>query len=218
MRNRRQFITTSLGVSSLTAWIEALAMGQKPLQNGIRRLKGDVQLNDKLAALEQAVLPGDTLRTGPQSEVVYVTGNSAYLLRENTVVQTAQDGSTGVLRLITGKALAAFGPGPRRIETQAATIGIRGTACYFEASNQQLYFCLCYGSADVQSVADPSQSKSYTTRYHDMPMYISAVPGQTIFRPAPMINHKDAELILLEETVGRQPPFVSDAAAPVSSY
>jgi hypothetical protein len=218
MRTRRKFISQTAAIGSLAAMVDALAMGQKPLQNGIRRLRGDVQLNDKLAALEQAVLPGDTLRTGPQSEVVYVAGNSAYLLRENTVLQTAQDGSTGVLRLISGKVLAAFGPGPRRIETQAATIGIRGTACYLEATNQQLYFCLCYGSADVQSLADASQSKSYTTRYHDMPMYISAVPGQTIFRPAPMINHKDAELVLLEEAVGRKPPFVSDTAPPASSY
>jgi hypothetical protein len=173
MNTRRRFISHTLGWSSLAGLTNALAMGQQPLQNGIRRMRGEVRLNGKPARLDQAVLQGDTVTTGPNSEVLYVMG-------------------------------------AKRLETPAATIGIRGTACYLETMESQLYFCLCYGTADVQPLADRSQARSLTTRYHDTPLYIGqrTGAGSPAILPAPVINHRDLELILLEEAVGRRPPFL----------
>ncbi|MDZ7893204.1 MAG: FecR domain-containing protein [Rhodoferax sp.] len=218
MSNRRQFIANSVAISSLGGLVDALAMGQRPLQSGIRRIKGEVFLNGGVARIEQAILPGDTISTGALSETVFVMGDNAYLLREKSSLQFAQDEVVSVLRLISGKALAVFGPGPKRIETRAATVGIRGTACYMEAQEIQLYFCLCYGTADIKPLANPGLARSVTTRYHDMPMYISYDSSQPVLRPAPVINHRDSELVLLEETVGRQPPFVQKPAGEPSRY
>ncbi|WP_296510548.1 FecR domain-containing protein [Rhodoferax sp.] len=215
---RRQFISKSIAFSSLGGLVNALAMGRLPLVTGVRRVVGEVLLNGQPAKLDQIVMPGDTISTGAQSEVVYVMGNNAYLMREKSTMQFAQEGLVGVLRLVTGKALAVFGPGPKRIETAVATIGIRGTACYMETQEQRLYFCLCYGTADIRPLADATQVKSLTTRYHDMPLYIGSETGPAVFRPAPVINHRDVELIMLEETVGRQPPFMANKSSSDSSY
>lgn len=194
----------------------ALANGTKPLPNGIRSLRGEAWVNEAPARIDQAVLPGDTVRTGARSEVVYVMGNSAYLMREDSVVRFASDGAVGVLRIVTGKVLAVFGPGAKRIETRTATVGIRGTACYIESGEAQVYFCLCYGSAEIRPLADPSQAQTLTTRYHDAPLTIGADTAKPLLQAAPVLNHRDAELTLLEATVGRVPPFQGRPAS--SSY
>lgn len=219
MSTRRRFLSQTAGLSSLAALTDALAMGQMPLLHGIRRVKGDVRLNGAPARVDQAVLQGDTIATGAGSEVIYVMGNNAYLMRDNSTVQFMQDGAVGVLRLITGKVLAVFGPGAKRIETPAATIGIRGTACYMEAlETQPLYFCLCYGTADIQPLADAAQARTLTTTYHDAPLYIGNDTGKPLLEKAPVKNHRDLELILLEEAVGRQPPFMQRRSRESNSY
>ena len=202
-------------MASLT---NALAMGQHPLKSGVRRIKGDVRLNGAPARVDQPVLPGDNMTTGANSEVLYVMADNAYLMRENTTIQFLQDGAVSVLRLITGKVLAVFGPGRKRLETPAATIGIRGTACYMETEESRLYFCLCYGTADIQPLADASQARTLTTQYHDAPLYIGKQPGKTVVEPAPVINHRDLELVMLEETVGRQPPFMQLKNRDINGY
>ncbi len=192
----------------MAALAHALAMGTHPLPGGIRRISGDVRLNGKPAKVDQAVLPGDTIATGARSEVLYVMANNAYLMRDHSVIQFVQEGAVGVMRLITGKVLAVFGPGPKRLETPLATIGIRGTACYLETMQTKLYFCLCYGTADIQPLADAAQARSLTTQHHDAPLYIGSEAGTPLLEAAPIKNHRDMELILLEETVGRHPPFM----------
>lgn len=219
MSTRRRFLSQTAGLSTLAGLTDVLAMGQMPLLHGIRRVKGDVRLNGAPARVDQAVLQGDTIATGAGSEVIYVMGNNAYLMRDNSTVQFMQDGAVGVLRLITGKVLAVFGPGAKRIETPAATIGIRGTACYMEALDAQpLYFCLCYGTADIQPLADAAQARTLTTMYHDAPLYIGSDTGKPLLEKAPVKNHRDLELILLEEAVGRRPPFMQRRAGESNSY
>jgi len=219
MWTRRQFTSQTAGLGSLAALTNALAMSQQPLQPGVRRIRGDVRINGAPALVDQAVLQGDTIATSAGSEVVYVMGSNAYLMRDNSSVQFIQDGAAGVLRLITGKVLGVFGPGAKRIETPAATIGIRGTACYLEALDAQpLYFCLCYGTADIQPVADATQARTLTTTYHDAPLYIGKEPGKPLLEKAPVKNHRDLELVLLEEAVGRQPPFLQRRTRESSGY
>ncbi|HNM82135.1 MAG TPA: hypothetical protein PKL28_13845, partial [Rhodocyclaceae bacterium] len=99
-----------------------------------------------------------------------------------------------------------FAKGERQIVTPSATIGIRGTGCYIEASPERVYFCLCYGSAEVVPSAAPHQAETYSTRHHDHPLYILP-DGRRSMVPAGVSNHSDAELIELESLVGRTPPF-----------
>jgi hypothetical protein len=207
MTQRRSVLQT-LALSTWVAWAQqAIAAGQAPMPPGLRRVRGEVQINGLAAREGQVVLPGDTLSTGPQSEVIVVMGANAFLVRDNTRLAWLADIATGVLRVLSGRVLAVFGPGAQRIETPTATIGIRGTGCYIESDSEQIYFCLCYGSADIVPLADPAQAVSLTTRYHDKPFTISRQMGAPLMQAAAVINHTDLELTLLEAAVGRRPPF-----------
>jgi hypothetical protein len=208
MSHRRSILQTIGAISLSSFMVQVMSMGARPLTPGIRSFKGSVQVNGSSAKDGQLVLPGDTVVTGKASEVVYVIGNNAYLMREDSQVQFGSDGMTAVLRVVTGKLLAVFGPGNKRIEMPTATVGIRGTACYIEATDAQTYFCLCYGTADITPKADPSQARTVVTRYHDTPFFIGADAASPLLKPAPVINHRDYELTMLEAMVGRLPPFV----------
>lgn len=210
MKHRRNLLQ-AMAAGTLVVWMaRALAAGSKPLPPGLRRIKGEVLVNGAPAQEGRVILVGDTISTGPGAEAVYVIGRDAYLLRENTMVVHQENDSAGIVRVLAGKMLGVFGSGEKRVETSLATIGIRGTGLYLEAGDAQLYVCLCYGVADVLPTADPSQGQRVETRYHDKPFYITADFSGPLMRPAPVINHFDSELILLEGTVGRRPPFSAD--------
>ena len=146
-----------------------------------------------------------TIVTGPGAEAVYVVGQDAFLQRGNSTVSLVGEALKGRLRVLSGKLLAVFGKGDKRIETATATIGIRGTGCYLEAEAN--------GSISVFATASPRSSLAplrpgrevIETRYHDHPIYILA-DGSRSMIPATVMNHSDAELIELEGLVGRQPP------------
>lgn len=206
MKPRRGFLQLALlgGLPSGLLW----AAGTRPQPPGLRRVRGDVRVNGEPAQEGRLVLPGDVVTTGADGEAVYVLGNDAHLLRANTEVRHEPQGTPGLLQIVQGKILSVFGPGAKRLETQAAIIGIRGTGCYIEVAPQQTYFCLCYGRAEVVPTAEPSRAFEMVTKYHDRPYLLSTTPGVAPLRDAPVINHTDAELILLEELKGRRPPFM----------
>lgn len=207
---RRQLLKgiAALAISErIVSLREAWAAGQTPVAPGIYRFSGNVKVNGRPAKEGMLVSQGDTVDTGPSSEAIYVIGQDAYLQRDNSSVSIIGDASKGALRVLAGKLLGVFGKGERRILTTVATIGIRGTGCYIESEPQRVYFCLCYGTADVTPLRAPEQTETITTHHHDHPLYISA-EGPTMMVPASVINHTDAELILLEGLRGRVPPFV----------
>lgn len=186
-----------------TAW----AAGAKLAPPGFYRIKGEVRLNGQPAREGMLVKAGDTVTTGADSEAIYVIGQDAYLQRDNSVVAVAGDILKNGLRILSGKLLTVFGKGNKRIETSTATIGIRGTGCYIESTTDKVYFCLCYGTADIASIADKRHQETIKTQHHDRPVYLLA-DGSQLMRPAPMLNHTDHELVMLESLVGRLPPFV----------
>lgn len=209
MQSRRKQLQALAAAGLSVLMSHALSMAARPLTPGIRSMKGTVRINATVAQEGQLVRAGDTISTGPGGQAIYVMGSNAYLMREDSTIQFASDGLVSVMRLITGKALSVFGPGQKRIETPTATIGIRGTGCYLEVTKNQVYFCLCYGSAELVPLADPAQARTVVTQYHDSPFYIGGDPAGALVSRAPVINHRDYELIMLEELVGRVPPFVS---------
>jgi hypothetical protein len=204
----RRTILQGLALGSLSAYmVEVMSMGTRPLAPGIRSLKGSVRVNGLPAKEGQLVLTGDTIVTGKSSEVIYVMGNNAYLMREDSHVEFGSEVAVGILRVVTGKVLAVFGPGAKRIVMPTATAGIRGTACYIETSDTQTYFCLCYGTADLTPTADHGQARTVVTKYHDSPFYIGSDASRPLVTAAPVIHHRDFELTMLEALVGRTPPF-----------
>jgi hypothetical protein len=172
----------------------------------MHRITGQVTVNGQPAREGMLIKPGDTIVTGAKSEAIYVIGQDAYLQRDRSAVSITGDAIKSGLRLISGKLMSVFGKGDKKIETPTATIGIRGTGCYLETEENQVYFCLCYGVADVVSSTDPAKKDTITTNYHDFPVFLLA-SGEKMMAMATVKNHSDAELILLESLVGRVPPF-----------
>jgi hypothetical protein len=203
----RRALLALLGSGIGLTGVLRLAVAQQPLAQGLRRFRGDVRINDKPAESGTPVRPGDTITTGRGGLAIYVVGQDAYLMRENSRAElTGPELLVSVLRLFTGKLLAVFGPGQdRRVVTTTATMGIRGTGAYWEAEERRTYFCLCYGTAEV-GVTGSSQSETYSTAHHESPKYIYGDGRQDAVVSAPVINHTDSELIMLEGLVGRRPP------------
>lgn len=201
----------------------ALANGANPVPPGLHRLKGAVTVNGQPAREGLLLRPGDTIATAAGAEALYVIGQDAFLQRESSIVRFGAD-MADFMRVVSGKILSVFGRGQRNIHVATATIGIRGTACYIEQPERSVtggalkevpsgdtaptYFCLCYGEAKVIPTAAPQQWETVITTHHDHPLYLhddKQMP--TMMVTAPVINHTDAELVMLENLVGRWPPF-----------
>jgi len=187
----------------------ALAAGS--VAKGVHRLQGDVRVNGQPAVEGMDVKGGDTITTGPRSELLFVSGKDAFLVRANSRVEvqgTAGALLTTGLRIVSGAVLSVFTPGePKSIRTPTSTIGIRGTAVYIEAEESRTYACVCYGEADLASSLDPSARETVRTRHHEQPRYIMGSGALQMLMTAPVVNHTDAELTMLENLVGRWPPF-----------
>ena len=197
------------GAAGLLLVRDALAAGR--LEKGVYRVKGDVRINGAPAAVGMDVKDGDVVTTGRAAELVFVINRDAMMVRAGARVEVA--GRAGALvdaglRIVTGAVLSVFQPGkPKTIRTATATIGIRGTGIYVEALPGETYVCTCYGVADLAAVDDPAAHETVRTEHHDQPRFVMAHGAPQMIMKAPVINHTDAELILLESLVGRVPAF-----------
>lgn len=187
----------------------ALAQGAVP--PGVARVRGDARVSGKPAERGMQVKPGDVITTGRDSELVAVVGRDAFLVRAHSRLELSGDAPSSLvsgLRVVTGALLSVFGPGKERmIRTPTAAIGIRGTGIYVEIDGTRTYVCTCYGEAELTPVDDPAAAETVRTRHHDEPRYIYPRGMPRMIEKAPVINHTDAELVLLESLVGRKVPF-----------
>ena len=204
------------GAAGLLLVRDALAAGR--LEKGVYRVKGDARINGAPAVPGMDVKAGDVVITGRGAELVFVIDRDAMMVRAGTRVEIA--GKAGALldaglRIVTGAVLSVFQPGkPKTIRTATATIGIRGTGIYVEALPGETYVCTCYGVADLAAVDDPSAHETVHTEHHDQPRFIMAHGAPQMIMKAPVVNHTDAELILLESLVGRVPAFYHEGFKP----
>ncbi len=196
----------------------AAAMGGEPVIQGLRRAEGDVRVNGAAALPGASIKPGDVVRTGAKSVAVFVVGKDAFLLRENSEVSLSgvpEQSLIAEIRMKVGKLLSVFGRGKKALITPTAVCGIRGTGIYVESAADRTYVCTCYGTVDIEASTSPGQHETVKTTHHEAPRYIYAGGKGSLIEKAPMLNHTDEELIMLESLVRRKPPFVKKS---ISSY
>ena len=202
---------TALGASGLLGVLRtALANGKAPGKPGIQHIKGSVTIDNTPATVGMLVKPGQTVTTGPGAEAVYILNADAFMQRENSQVKFGDGSGAAFMRVVTGKILSVFGKSQntRQIATNTATIGIRGTGCYIDSSAEQTYFCLCYGEAEVIPTGDAKKAEVLVSKHHENAVFINAKGDK--MTPTVPFDHTDAELTLLENSVGRWPAFVND--------
>jgi hypothetical protein len=199
---RRRFLQ---GAAALLLVRDALAAGT--LEKGVYRVRGEASVNGVAARTGMQVKPGDTVATAGGGEIVFVVERDAFLLRQSSRLEVG-GAAADVLRLVTGALLSVYQPGVRKtLQAQTATIGIRGTGLYVESAADKTYVCTCYGEAELVPLGDPGAGETVRTRYHEQPRYILPKGAAQMMAKAPVINHSDAELMLLESLVGRSVPF-----------
>jgi len=197
----------------LSAVRRAGAMSARPIVPGVQEFTGDFRLNGVPARRGQIVRQGDVATTGPGASAAIIVGEHAFLLRENSRIEFfpvyfEQDGVvSGTLKVATGAMLSVFGPTRKTfVETPLAIVGIRGTACYVDSRPERTYACVCYGIGELSNAARRLLETVETT-HHDAPRYIYPPGAPAAIETAPVIDHTDAELRLLESLVNRWPPF-----------
>lgn len=219
-RKRRAWLQRALLAGAAAPLLVRAALAAGGRASGMVEVKGEVLINGRPARTGDAVSPGDIVISAARSSAVFVIGTDAFLIRENSELLTSGAALLAdSLRLVTGKLLSVFGRGSRRIATATATIGIRGTGIYIESEAERSYVCTCYGVVDLQSRNMPEARETVHTTHHEAPRYIYARGEMPIgmIAPAPLINHSDAELTMLEALVGRKPPF-GDSPPPYTNF
>jgi len=203
---RRAFLG---GAAAILLVREALAAGD--VEKGVARVQGDARINGVPARPGMDVKGGDTVTTFANGEIVFVVNKDAFLVRANSRVEVQGAAGSALLtglRVVTGAMLSVFARNERKtLRTSTATIGIRGTGVYVESMPDKSYVCTCYGETEIRSNDDPAAVEVVRTRHHEQPRYVMAKGAPQMLMEAPVENHTDAELTMLEALVGREPPF-----------
>lgn len=197
-------------LQAAAAWtaMGGLAAAQAQQRTNIVELRGDALVNGERLSPERTIQTGDRLQTGPGSHLVFVIGNSAYMVRQDSRI-TVERGPTlntvSVLRMVTGAVASVWGRGTSRlVVTPTLTAGIRGTGVYTEVFPQQgyrSYFCNCYGTVEMGATGDKMMSRA---EYHQSFWGEAEPKNGRYLTPARAINHTDEELEFLARLVSQR--------------
>ncbi|MES2936164.1 MAG: iron dicitrate transport regulator FecR [Pseudomonadota bacterium] len=201
---RRGFLQAAAAWTGMGGW----AAAQAQQRGNVVQLVGDAIVNSERLRPEGTVQTGDRIETGPGSSLVFVIGNSAFQVRQNSRL-TVERGDTlsavSVLRLLTGAVASVWGKGrSRQIVTPTITAGIRGTGVYTEVFADQAlrsYFCNCYGTVELKAGYDTAQSQAV---YHQSFWGEVEPKNGRMLTPAKAINHTDEEMEFLARLVDQR--------------
>lgn len=168
---------------------------------------GELYVNGFRAPPGTTIKPGDQVLTGPDTRQSFAIGQDAFMIKPLTSLQIEGKGFVSGLRVLTGGLLGVFGRGgTRTLRTATVTAGIRGTGVYVEASSIMSYFCTCYGEVDLECVTYGSKKRVKTDNHKANFIYGKIDSGRSIV-DAPVVNHSNEELMMLEKMVGRVSPL-----------
>lgn len=195
-------------LKAAAAWV---ALGGLPAavaqqRSNVVQLVGDALINGRRLLPQQTIQTGDQLQTGPGASLIFLIGNAAFQVRQNSMM-TVERGATlsavSLLRLISGAVVSVWGKGTSRaIVMPTMTAGIRGTGVYSEVfPDQRDYFCNCYGTVDLDAGGEKTLSKA---EYHQAFWGEPSPREGRLLTPARAINHSDEELEFLGRLIGQR--------------
>jgi hypothetical protein len=201
---RRSFLSAAAAWAAMGGYSAA----QAQQRSNIVELTGDARVNGQRLLPQQFIQSGDEVQTGPGTNLVFVVGNSAFQVRQNSrflVERGNTINAVSFLRLLSGAVVSVWGKGtPRKIVTPTMTVGIRGTGVYAEVFANQAnrsYFCNCYGVVDLAAGNDRVASRS---DYHQAFWGEVEPKNGKYLTPAKAINHTDEELEFLARLVNQR--------------
>lgn len=198
---RRSFLQAAAAWTATGGFGAALAQQR----SNIVELRGDALVNGQKLRAEQFIQTGDSIETGPDGYLIFVMGNSAFLVRQNSHFSVERGASlfaVSVLRLLTGAIVSVWKKGNyRQVTTPTLTAGIRGTGVYTEVMpGGRSYFCNCYGTVALSTGGEQALSQS---DYHQS-FWAEVQPRNgRLLTPATAINHTDEELETVAALVGQ---------------
>jgi hypothetical protein len=201
---RRSFLKAAASWTAMGGFAAAHAQAR----SNVVELMGDATLNGRRMSAQHIIQTGDEIITGPKANLIFVIGNAAFHVRQNsslTVERGKSINTVSLLRLITGAVVSVWGKGSdRRIVTPTITAGIRGTGVYtevFEIQAGRGYICNCYGKVEMAAGRDRAISQA---SYHQSFWgEVSPVNGRSL-TPAKAINHTDEELEFLAHLIDQR--------------
>lgn len=203
---RRSFLQ---GAAAWTA-MGGFAAAHAQQRSNIVEMQGDALINGERLRPERTVQTGDAVETGPGSRLVFVIGNSSFMVRQNSRLTVERGDSlftVSLLRMITGAVASVWGRGSsRQIVTPTITAGIRGTGVYtevFPAESYRSYFCNCYGTVDMGGGAGADRVVSRSDYHQAFWGEVEPKDGRFL-TPAKAINHTDEELEFLARLVNQR--------------
>ena len=198
-------------MKAAAAWI---VMGSLPAaiaqqRSNVVQLTGDALLNGKRLVPNQTIQTGDQVQTGPGSNLVFVMGNSSFLVRQNSLM-TVERGITlntvSLLRIATGGVASVWSKGSSKsIVTPTLTAGIRGTGVYVEVMpnrDNRTYFCNCYGTVELN--AGGSQKLSEAQYHQSFWAEKELSLNNTRLIPTGLFNHTDEEQEFLARLINQR--------------
>jgi hypothetical protein len=197
-------------LQAAAAWTTAggFLAAQAQQRSNIVELTGDATLNGQRLQRHQVIQTGDAVETGPGASLVFVIGNSAFQVRQNSrlVVERGRSiNAVSVLRLLTGAVASVWGKGgSRQVVTPTLTAGIRGTGVYTEVRPDQdlrSYFCNCWGEVQLGAGTERLLSRA---EYHQAFWAEPQARNGRFLTPAGAINHTDEEMEMLAQLVGQR--------------
>ena len=101
-------------LQAAAAWTAAGSLGSAHAQarGNVVELLGDATVNGQRLLPQQSVTTGDEIVTGPRSTLIFVVGNSAFHMRQNTSMLVERGPSinaVSLLRLLTGAVVSVWG-------------------------------------------------------------------------------------------------------------
>lgn len=199
---RRSLLGMAGGVTALSLGFPAVVSGAQ-----LGEVVGELYVNGFRAPPGTVIRPGDRVLTGPETNQSFAIGQDAFMMKPLTSLQIEGNQLVAGLRVLTGGLLGVFGRGgTRTVRTATVTAGIRGTGIYVEASSIMSYFCTCYGEVDLECVTYRSKLRVKTDNHKANFIYGKVDSGRSIVA-APVVNHSNADLMMLEKMVGRVSPL-----------